>query len=44
MTQDELIAKISEKIEDLGWDYDRFSKAGKQTYEELCALIHKLKS
>lgn len=43
MTEDELIQKLSELLEDLGFDYDRFSNSGKQTYDEVMSLIAKLK-
>lgn len=42
MTQDELLAKLQEKIEDLGWDYDRMSQSGKQTYDEICSIMAKI--
>lgn len=43
MTEDELIQKLSGLLEDLGFDYDRFSNSGKQTYDEVMSLIAKLK-
>ena len=43
MTEDELIQKLSELLEDLGFDYDRFSNSGKQTYDEIMSLVVKLK-
>lgn len=43
MTEDQLIQKLSELLEDLGFDYDRFSTSGKQTYEEIMSLVAKLK-
>lgn len=43
MTEDELIQKLSELLEDLGFDYDRFSNSGKQTYDEVMSLVAKLK-
>ena len=42
MTQDELLAKLSELVEDLGFDYDRMSQSGQQTYCEICSVIAKL--
>lgn len=38
----EILDKLAELIEDLGWDYDRMSQAGKATYEEICSLVAKL--
>lgn len=43
MTEDELIQKLSELLEDLGFDYDRLSNSGKQTYDEVMSLVAKLK-
>ena len=42
MTENELFQKLSQLIEDMGWDYDRFSESGKQTYNEICNLLAKL--
>lgn len=42
MDQDALLRQLTEKIEDLGWDYDRFSQAGQATYDEICSLLAKL--
>jgi hypothetical protein len=33
------IADIKELIEDLGWDYDRMSSSGQETYDKLCELM-----
>lgn len=40
MNEDKVIQRLSELIEDLGFDYDRLSQSGQQTYEELCSLIN----
>lgn len=42
MNEDDVIQKLAELIEDLGFDYDRMSQAGKATYDEICSLINKL--
>ena len=42
MEHDDLIAKLSELIEDLGFDYDRMSQSGQQTYNEICSIIAQL--
>ena len=42
MTEDELIQKLSELLEDLAFDYDRLSYSGKQTYDEIMSLVAKL--
>jgi hypothetical protein len=33
------VADIKELIEDLGWDYDRMSSSGQETYDKLCELM-----
>ena len=42
MGQDELLVKLSELIEDLGFDYDRMSRSGQETYEEICSIMAQL--
>lgn len=42
MTENELFQKLTKLIEDMGWDYDRFSESGKKTYDEICSLLAKL--
>lgn len=42
MDEDKLIQELAQLIEDMGWDYDRFSMSGKETYEKICLLINKL--
>lgn len=39
---DELIKELAQLIEDMGWDYDRFSTSGKETYDKICSLLAKL--
>jgi hypothetical protein len=34
-----MITDIKELVEDLGWDYDRMSSSGKETYDKLCELL-----
>lgn len=36
MTKKERVIKL---IADLGWDYDKLSSSGQQTYNELCDLL-----
>lgn len=43
MTEDELIQKLFELLEDLRFDYYRLSNSGKQTYDEVMSLVAKLK-
>jgi hypothetical protein len=33
------IADIKDLIEDLGWEYDRMSSSGQETYDKLCKLM-----
>ena len=33
------ISKILNLVDDLGWDYQRMSSSGQETYEELCLLL-----
>ena len=35
----DLIDSIEELVGDLGWDYDRLSKSGKETYEKLVTFV-----
>lgn len=37
--QQEKIDKLLQLIADLGWDFDRMSTSGQQTYDELCELV-----
>jgi len=34
-----MIADIKDLVEDLGWDYDRMSSSGQETYDKLCELL-----
>jgi hypothetical protein len=34
-----MITDIKELVEDLGWDYDRMSSSGQETYDKLCELL-----
>jgi hypothetical protein len=33
------ITDIRELVEDLGWDYDRMSSSGQETYNKLCYIL-----
>lgn len=33
------VADIKDLIEDLGWEYDRMSSSGQETYDKLCELM-----
>lgn len=43
MEHDALLVKLSELIEDLGFDYDRMSQSGQETYTEICSVLAQLK-
>lgn len=42
MDADKLLEQLTELIEDMGFDYDRFSQSGKETYELICLILAKL--
>lgn len=42
MHEDEVIQKLAELVENLGFDYDRMSQSGQATYDEICSLVNKL--
>ena len=31
--------KVKDLVDDLGWDYDRMSTSGQETYQELCLKL-----
>lgn len=42
MNEDELLKELADLIEDMGFDYDRFSMAGQETYDKICSVVNKL--
>lgn len=34
------VEKVQELILDLGWEFDRMSSCGKDTYNELCSMFN----
>jgi len=42
LDEDKLLAKLAELIGDLGWDYDRLSVSGQETYDKICSVINKI--
>jgi hypothetical protein len=34
-----MLVDIKDLIEELGWDYDRLSSSGQETYNKLCQLL-----
>ena len=43
MTQKQLLDLLSEKLLDLGFDYDCLSLSGQQTYDEIVVILAQLK-
>ena len=35
--------KLLQLIDDMGWDYDRFSSSGQETYDKICVILAKVK-
>ena len=33
------VSKILNLVDDLGWEHQRMSTSGQETYEELCSLL-----
>jgi len=33
------ITDIKDVVIDLGWDYDRMSRSGQETYDKLCEML-----
>ena len=31
--------RLLELINDMGWDYDRFSSSGQETYDKICVIL-----
>ena len=40
---DEAGHKLLQLIDDMGWDYDRFSSSGQQTYDQICTILATVK-
>ena len=40
---DEAGHKLLQLIDDMGWDYDRFSSSGQETYDKICAILATVK-
>ena len=36
---DEAGHKLLQLIDDMGWDYDRFSSSGQETYDKICVIL-----
>lgn len=37
--EDRQLEKVKNLVDDLGWDYQRMSSSGQETYEELCKVL-----
>lgn len=42
MSRNEALTRLVELILDLGFDYDRLSTSGKETYDEIVAILSTL--
>lgn len=42
MEHDKLLRQLASLLEDMGFDYDRFSTSGQQTYDEIMSILVKL--
>ena len=42
MSEDKLLHELARLVEDMAFDYDRFSMAGQETYDKLCSVVNKL--
>lgn len=42
MDKDELIKRLAELVDDLGFDYDRLSQSGQQTFCEILVIISEI--
>ena len=40
---DEQGHKLLSLIDDMGWDFDRFSSSGQETYDKICAILATVK-
>jgi len=40
---DEAGHKLLQLIDDMGWDYDRFSSSGQETYDKICTILATVK-
>lgn len=42
MPEDELLVRLAELLELMGYDYDRFSTSGREVYTEIMPIIAQL--
>lgn len=42
LDKDKVIKRLDELITNLGFDYDRMSTSGQETYEEICECMQQL--
>lgn len=42
MNEDKLLQELARLIEDMSFDYDRFSQSGQETYDRICTIVNKL--
>lgn len=39
MEKEQITEEIKDLVDDLGWDFDRMSGSGQETYKKLCKLM-----
>lgn len=42
MGEDKLLQELAKLVEDMAFDYDRFSTSGQETYDKLCSVVNQL--
>lgn len=42
MNEDKLLHDLARLVEDMGFDYDRFSTSGQETYDKICSIMNQL--
>lgn len=42
MDEEQLFERLNRLLDDLSLDYDRLSKSGKDTYNEICSIVNTL--
>lgn len=43
MDEETLLKDLAKYVDDLAWDYDRFSESGKETYDKICSIVNQLR-
>lgn len=40
MDEEQLLNRLSQLLDDLAFDYERMSKSGQATYDEICSIVN----